>query len=52
MLSSYQLKIVDYYNIPICNVKKTGPNFFDKEKNVLHYENLKRYLRLRLILMH
>ena len=30
MLSSYQLKIDDYYNIPICNVKKTVPNLFDK----------------------
>ena len=24
------------------------PNFFDKEKYVLHYENLQLYLRLRL----
>ena len=33
-------------NITIGNVKKLVPNFFDKEKFVLHYENLKLYLRL------
>ena len=38
MLSEYQLKIADLYNIPIGNVKKSVPNFFDKEKYVLHYE--------------
>ena len=42
MLSEYQLKIADLYNIPIGNF------FFDKEKYVLHYENLKIYLRLGL----
>ena len=31
MLSEYQLKIADHYNIPICNVKKLLPNFFDKD---------------------
>ena len=41
MLSNYQLKIADFYKIPIDNVKKLVPNFFDKEKYVLHYENLK-----------
>ena len=41
MLSEYQLKIPDFYNIPIGNVKKLVPNFFDKEKYVIHYENLK-----------
>ena len=40
MLSEYQLKISDLYNIPIGNVKKLVPNFFDKEKHVMHYENL------------
>ena len=35
MLSVYQLRIVDLYNIPIGNYKKLVPNFFDKEKNVL-----------------
>ena len=48
MLSNYQLKISDFYNIPIGNVKKLLPNVFDKEENVLHYENLQLYLRLRL----
>ena len=40
MLSDYKLKIADFYNIPIGNVKKLGPNFFDEEKYVFHYENL------------
>ena len=48
MLSNYQLKIADYYNGPIGNAKKLAPNFFDEEKYVIHYENLKRYLRLGL----
>ena len=47
MLSEYQLKIADLYNIPIDNVKKLVLNFFDKEKYALHYENL-LYLRLGL----
>ena len=34
--------------IPIGNVKKIMPNFFNKEKYVLYYENLHFYLRLRL----
>ena len=34
--------------IPIGNVKKIMPNFFNKEKYVLYYENLPFYLRLRL----
>ena len=38
MLSEYQLKIADLYNILIANVKKLVPNFFDEEKYVLHYE--------------
>ena len=40
--------IADCCKIPIDNVKNLVPNFFDKEKYVLHYENLKLYLRLRL----
>ena len=36
MLSEYQLKIADLYNIPIGNVKKLVSNFFDKEKYMLH----------------
>ena len=45
MLSDYQLKIADLYNISIGNVKKLVSNFFDKEKCVIHYENLQLYLR-------
>ena len=40
MLSEYQLKIGDLYNISIDSNKKLVPTFFDKEKYVLHYENL------------
>ena len=38
MLSSYQLTIADLYNIPIDTVKKLLPNFFEKEKYVLHLQ--------------
>ena len=38
MLSEYELKISDLYNIPIGNVKNLVPNFIDKE-NVVDYEN-------------
>ena len=48
MLSEYQLKIADLYNILISNVKELVPNIFDKEKYVLHHENLQLYLRLGL----
>ena len=44
MLSHYQLKITDGYNISIVNVKKLVPNFFDNEKYVFHYQNLNFYL--------
>ena len=50
MLPQYQLKIADLYNIPIGNVKKLEPNFFDKEKYIIHYENLQLYLRLNFTL--
>ena len=43
MLSEYQIKIADLYNIPIGNIKKLLPNLFDEEKYVIHYENLKLY---------
>ena len=46
MLSEYQLNIADLYNIPIGNVQKLMPNFFDKEQYVLHYENLELHLEL------
>ena len=48
MLSNYQLKIVDFYNISFGTIKKLVPNFFDKEKYLLHYQNLQLYLRLGL----
>ena len=32
MLSDYQLKLANHYNIPIGNVKKLVSNSFDKEK--------------------
>ena len=48
MLSSYQLKIADLYNIPIFNVEKLVPNFFNKEKFLHHCENLTLSLRLGL----
>ena len=45
---SYQLRIANLYNIPIGTVKKLVPNFFEKEKHALHYENLQLNLRLGL----
>ena len=48
MLSGYQLKIADFYNTPFGTVRKLVPNFFDKEKYVLHDENWQLYLRLGL----
>ena len=48
MMSSYQLNIANFYNIPIVNVTKLVPIFFGKEKYQLHYENLKLYLKLKL----
>ena len=48
MLSENQYKIADLYNIPIGNVKKLVPSLFDKEKYVVHYENVKLYLRIGL----
>ena len=48
ILSDYQSKIADLYNIPISNAKKLVSKFFDKEKYVTHYENLKLCLRLGL----
>ena len=46
MLSEYEQKIADLYNICGCNAKTLLPNLFDKEKYVIHYENLQLYLRL------
>ena len=41
MLSIYQLKIADLYNVLICNVKKLVLNFFDKESMFLIIKTLK-----------
>ena len=38
MLSDYQLKIADLYNILVANVKKLVPKFFGKEKYMIHHE--------------
>ena len=46
MLFDYQLKIADHHDIPIGNANKLVPKFFDKEKYVIHYENLRLYLRV------
>ena len=35
MLSKYQLRIADFYNIPIGTVKKLVPNFFDTSYNFI-----------------
>ena len=48
ILSEYQLKKTDHYNIRIGNVKKLLPNFCDQEKYKIDYENFKLYLRLGL----
>ena len=42
-MSECQLNITDLCNIPIGNIKKLVPHFFDKEKYVLHYENSQLY---------
>ena len=48
ILSKYQLRIDDFYNVLIGDVKKLVPNFVDKEKYELHSEDLQLYLRLGL----
>ena len=40
MLSDYLLQLADLYSIPNCIVKKLVLTFFDKEKYVIHSENL------------
>ena len=42
------MKITNDHNISAGNVEKLVLSFFDKEKYVIHYENLKLYLRLGL----
>ena len=51
MLSDYQLKRTDLYNILIGNVKKLV-NFIDKEKYAIHYEKFKLKLKLKLKNIH
>ena len=46
MLSEYQLKIADLYDISIGNIKTLVLNLFIKEKYVIHCENLQLYVRL------
>ena len=48
MLSGYQLKIAGHCNIQIGDAKKLLSKYFDKEKYVIHCENLQFYLRLEL----
>ena len=48
ILSDYQLKIAELHNVPIGNAKKFVPNFFEKGKYVLHFQNLQLYIRLGL----
>ena len=48
MLTKYQLIVSDFYKFSIESIEKFVPNFFDKEKYVLYYENLQLYLRLGL----
>ena len=48
MVSDFQLKVADLNNISIGNVEKLVPNYFDKEKYVIQYENVQIYLRLGL----
>ena len=47
-LSNYQQKIADFYDIPVGNVRKLVSDFFNKEKNMLHRDNLQLYLILGL----
>ena len=44
-MSNYQLKIVDFYSIPIVKVKKLV-SIFDEEKYVLHYKVLQLKTRI------
>ena len=48
MLSEYQLKIADLFNIPIGNVRKSVLNFFDKENMLFILKTYNFYLRLGL----
>ena len=54
MLSNYCKDIVDWYDIKVGGVKKPIPNLDDKVKYIVHYKNLKYYLKLvmRLVKIH
>ncbi|XP_055938352.1 uncharacterized protein LOC129989243 [Argiope bruennichi] len=45
MLSDYQKKILSEKNIPFTECKKLTPNFYPKKRYILHYRNLKYYLK-------
>ena len=47
MLSEYQ-RLLIYRIVLLVMLIKLGPNFLDKEKSVLPYENLQTYLKLGL----
>ena len=49
MLSIYQLKIDDLYNIPLSNVKKIVPKFFDNEKYVIYDKNFQSITMFNII---
>ena len=51
MLPRYYKDTADCYGIKIGGVKKSIPNLGDKVKYVVHYENLKYYLSLRIKLI-
>ena len=46
MLNNYCKDIVDKYNIKVGKIKKLIPNLYDKVKYIVHYKNLKYYLKL------
>ena len=48
MLSDYQLKIADLYNIPFGNVKKLVPKFFDKKNIFDSFWKLATLLKIRI----
>ena len=48
ILSDYQSKTADIYNISIGNVKNLTLNLLDKETYMIRYENLQLYLRVGL----
>ena len=50
MLSPYSNALLEKLNMKVGKVKKLVPNLFDKEKYVLHYRNLKLYLKYGMVL--